>query len=68
MGYYSNGQNTSALGERTKVSVDKNNFNSALADLNPKAKISVENTLAGNRSELPVDLDFKSMDALSDEL
>jgi type VI secretion system protein ImpB len=62
MGDYSNGQNTLALGERTKVSVNKNNFNSVLADLNPKAKISVENTLADDGSELPVDLDFKSMD------
>ena len=62
MGDYSNGQNTLALGERTKVSVNKNNFNSVLADLNPKAKISVENTLAGDGSELPVDLDFKSME------
>ena len=62
MGDYSNGQNTLALGERTKVSVNKNNFNSVLADLNPKAKISVANTLADDGSELPVDLDFKSMD------
>lgn len=62
MGDYSNGQNTLALGERTKVSVNKNNFNSVLSDLNPKAKISVVNTLVGDGSELPVDLDFKTMD------
>ena len=58
MGDYSNGQNTLALGERTKVSVNKNSFNSVLADLNPKAKISVVNTLTDDGSELPVDLDF----------
>jgi type VI secretion system protein ImpB len=33
-----------------------------LADYNPRAKIAVENTLAGDGSELPIDLDFRSMD------
>ena len=33
-----------------------------LADFNPRAKIAVENTLAGDGSELPIDLDFRSMD------
>src|SRR5471032_3401656 len=62
MGDYSNGQDTRALSERTKVSINKNNFNSMLADYHPKARIAVENTLAGDGSELPVDLEFKSMD------
>jgi type VI secretion system protein ImpB len=62
MGDYSNGQNTLALGERTKLSVNKNNFNSVLSELNPKAKIAVTNTLVGDGSELPVDLDFKTME------
>ena len=62
MGDYSNGQSTAPLAERTKVSIDKNNFNSVLAELNPQAKLAVENTLAGDGSELPIDLDFKSMD------
>ncbi len=62
MGDYSNGQSTAPLAERTKVSIDKNNFNSVLGELNPKAKLAVENTLAGDGSELPIDLDFKSMD------
>jgi type VI secretion system protein ImpB len=62
MGDYSNGQDTRALSERTKVSINKNNFNSVLADYHPKARIAVENTLAGDGSELPVDLEFKSMD------
>jgi type VI secretion system protein ImpB len=65
MGDYSNGQNTLALGERTKVSVNKNNFDAVLAELNPKAKIAVENTLAGDGTDLPVDLDFKSMEDFS---
>jgi len=62
MGDYSNGQDTRALAERTKVDINKNNFNSVLADFNPRAKIAVENTLAGDGSELPIDLDFRSMD------
>ncbi|MFL9903867.1 type VI secretion system contractile sheath small subunit [Paraburkholderia fungorum] len=62
MGDYSNGQDTRALAERTKVDINKNNFNSVLADYNPKARIAVENTLASDGSELPVDLDFRSMD------
>ncbi|CAJ0704815.1 type VI secretion system contractile sheath small subunit [Ralstonia holmesii] len=62
MGDYSNGQSTAPLADRAKVSIDKNNFNAVLAELNPKAKLAVDNTLAGDGSELPVDLDFKSMD------
>jgi type VI secretion system protein ImpB len=62
MGDYSNGQSALPLAEREKVSINKNNFDSVLADLNPKAKLTVENTLAGDGSELPIDLDFKSMD------
>jgi type VI secretion system protein ImpB len=67
MGDYSNGQNTAALGERTKLSVNKNNFNSVLSELNPKAKIAVTNTLLGDGSDLPVDLDFKTMEDFSPE-
>ena len=67
MGDYSNGQNTLALGDRTKVSINKNNFNSVLSELNPKAKIAVTNTLVGDGSELPVDLDFKTMEDFSPE-
>ncbi|WP_420997236.1 type VI secretion system contractile sheath small subunit [Cupriavidus sp. 30B13] len=68
MGDYSNGQDARALAEREKVSVNKNNFNSVLADFNPKARIAVDNTLASDGSELPVDLDFKSMDDFKPEV
>ena len=67
MGDYSNGQNTAALSDRTKLSVNKNNFNSVLSELNPKAKMAVTNTLLGDGSDLPVDLDFKSMEDFSPE-
>lgn len=68
MGDYSNGQETRSLAEREKVSINKNNFNSVLADFNPKAKVAVENTLIGDGTELPVDLDFKSMDDFKPEI
>ena len=62
MGDYSNGQDTRALAERAKVDINKNNFNAVLAEYRPKARIAVENTMAGDGSELPVDLEFRSMD------
>jgi len=62
MGDYSNGQDTRALSDRTKVAINKNNFDAVLADYNPTAKIAVENTLSTDEAELPVTLDFKSMD------
>jgi type VI secretion system protein ImpB len=68
IGDYSNGQDTRTLAERQKVSINKNNFNSVLTDLNPKARIAVENTLVGDGTELPVDLDFKSMDDFKPEV
>jgi type VI secretion system protein ImpB len=61
LGGYSNGQNTDALGDRDKVSVIKNNFDAVLATLNPKARIAVTNLLAGDGTELPIELDLKSM-------
>jgi type VI secretion system ImpB/VipA family protein len=57
-----NGQDTRALADRIKVSINKNNFNAVLADYNPKAAIAVENILSGDGTELPIALDFKSMD------
>lgn len=68
MGDYSNGRDTRALAERAKISIDKNNFDSVLADLNPKAKIAVENTLSGDATELPIELDFKSMNDFKPEV
>ncbi|WP_149138280.1 type VI secretion system contractile sheath small subunit [Cupriavidus campinensis] len=64
MGDYSSGQDTRALAEREKVSINKNNFNAVLAE----ARIAVENTLAADGSELPVDLDFHSMDDFKPEV
>lgn len=50
-GDFSNGQEQRALSEREKVNVNKNNFDSVLAEFSPALNISVENTLAGDGSE-----------------
>lgn len=60
-GDFSNGQEQRALSEREKVNVNKNNFNSVLAEFSPALNISVENTLAGDGSEENVRLTFRDM-------
>jgi type VI secretion system protein ImpB len=67
MGDYSNGQDTRPLAERSKVDINKNNFDAVLSDHAPKARIAVENTLADDGSELPVNLEFRSMDDFKPE-
>ncbi|QRN55033.1 type VI secretion system contractile sheath small subunit [Dyella caseinilytica] len=61
MGDYSAGKEQTALAERKKIDINKNNFDSVLTELNPQATIAVPNALAGDGSELAVALDFKSM-------
>ncbi len=61
MGDYSNGKEQRPLSEREKVNINKNNFNSVLADFSPSLKLTVENTLAGDNSEESVALTFKEM-------
>lgn len=63
MGDYSgdNTENKKALRDRKFVQIDRDNFNEALAKVNPKLNMKVENTLKGDGSEMSVELDFKSM-------
>ena len=61
LGDFSNGKDPRALAEKEKVSINKNNFDSVLGEYNPQATIAVENTLAGDGSEMAVNLDFKSI-------
>lgn len=67
MGDYSAGKEQAPLAERKKVNINKNNFDSVLADINPEARIAAENTLAGDGSEMSVALSFKSMKDFSPE-
>jgi type VI secretion system protein ImpB len=61
MGDYSNGKENRPLSEREKVNINKNNFNSVLADFSPSLNLTVENTLAGDGSEENVRLAFNEM-------
>ena len=61
MGDYSNGKEQRPLSERSKVAIDKNNFDSVLAEFSPEVKLTVANTLAEDAGEAAVDLGFRSM-------
>ena len=61
MGDYSNGREHRPLSERSKINIDKNNFDNVLAEFSPSLKLAVENTLANDTSETAVELAFQSM-------
>lgn len=61
VGDYSNGRAEGTLSEREKININKNNFNSVLADLHPEVSITVKNTLANDGSEENVKLAFQNM-------
>ncbi|MDH2898825.1 MULTISPECIES: type VI secretion system contractile sheath small subunit [Rahnella] len=61
MGDYSNGKEDRPLSEREKVNINKNNFNSVLAEFSPSLNLTVENTLAGDHSEENISLNFNEM-------
>src|SRR5262249_11434432 len=48
--------------DRKFIQVDRDNFNDVLARMTPGVKLSVENTLADDGSQMPVSLNFRSMD------
>ncbi|MBK0004479.1 MULTISPECIES: type VI secretion system contractile sheath small subunit [unclassified Erwinia] len=60
-GDFSNGQETAPLSERSKTDINKNNFNSVLAEYSPSVNLTVENTLAGDGSEEHIHLTFRNM-------
>ncbi len=66
-GDFSNGKEMQALSERNKININKNNFNSVLADYSPSVSMAVENTLAGDGSEENVSLTFRDMNDFSPE-
>lgn len=49
------------LRDRKFIQIDRDNFNDVMARMKPGLNIKVENTLAGDGSEMAVDLAFKSM-------
>jgi type VI secretion system protein ImpB len=50
------------LDKRKFISIDRDNINEIMARMAPGLNFRVENTLAGDGSELAVDLKFNSMD------
>ncbi|STQ59559.1 type VI secretion protein [Pseudescherichia vulneris] len=61
VGDFSNGKAEGPLSEREKININKNNFNSVLAELNPAINLTVRNTLADDGSEENVHLSFQNM-------
>ncbi|VXD06339.1 Type VI secretion system-associated protein [Enterobacterales bacterium 8AC] len=61
MGDYSNGQEHRPLSEREKVNINKNNFDSVLAEFNPQLALSVPDTLSDDYSDTTVNLSFSAM-------
>ncbi|NCE93944.1 type VI secretion system contractile sheath small subunit [Pseudomonas sp. L13] len=61
MGDYSNGQEQRPLSERNKVDINKNNFDSVLAEFSPSVKLAVENTLVQGDAEASIALTFRNM-------
>ncbi|MDB5381085.1 MAG: hypothetical protein JWO26_717 [Rhodospirillales bacterium] len=50
------------LGERKFTQIDRDNFNDVMARIAPGLNLKVDNTLAGDGSQLGVNLKFKSLD------
>lgn len=61
MGDYSNGKEQRGLSERNKVDINKNNFDSVLAEFSPALKLAVENTLADDAADTTLELKFQYM-------
>ncbi len=61
LGDYSAGQAFDALAERTKIGVNKNNFNAVLTKLNPRIKVDVAPTVQVGKRDSSVTLSFKTM-------
>lgn len=61
MGDYSNGQEQRPLSEREKLNINKNNFNSVLAEFHPSLKLAVPDTLADDNTDTAVALTFREM-------
>jgi type VI secretion system protein ImpB len=60
-GDFSNGKAIGTLSERSKLNVNKNNFDSVLGELNPEVNLTVKNTLADDGSEENARLSFSKM-------
>ncbi len=55
---FSGDQTKVKLAERTRINVNNNNFNHALAEIKPTLSFSVDNKISDNIAKLPVNLAF----------
>ncbi len=51
-----------ALRDRKFVQVDRDNFNDVMTEVSPGVSTKVKNTLAGDDSEMAIELEFNTMD------
>ena len=61
VGDYSNGKEQRPLSERSRINIDKNNFNGVMAELAPEVNFTVENTIAAEGSEERIRLSFSDI-------
>ena len=50
------------MSERKFIQIDRDNFNDVMARMTPGVRMRVDNTLAGDGSQMAVDLKFNSLD------
>ncbi|TVZ38905.1 type VI secretion system protein ImpB [Alteromonadaceae bacterium 2753L.S.0a.02] len=64
MGDYSgdNSESKKALKDRKFAQIDRDNFNDAMAKINPQLNMKVENTLDNDGSEMSVNLSFNNIE------
>ena len=69
MGDYSgdNNENKKPLKERKFVNVDRDNFDDTMAKIAPKLEMRVENTLSEDGGDIPVNLQFNSLEDFEPE-
>lgn len=60
-GNFSNGKATGTLSERSKINVNKNNFDAVLSELNPEVSLTVKNTLLNDGTEENIHLSFQKI-------
>jgi type VI secretion system protein ImpB len=61
MGDFSNGKTKGKIADRQRININKNNFESVMADLAPSVRFDVPNLLDKDGSEFSIDLAFQSM-------
>ncbi len=67
MGDFSNRKSTTRIADRERININKVNLESVLAQFSPSTSFSVPNMIAGDDSDLHVDLKFDSFSSFHPE-